>query len=80
MLNLTLFSKKECFDKDQREEQSAPLGGNMVKKKKLTKTQIKKRNALAEKMKDHKEIETPYALATYMAKKGCKVHKRKRAR
>lgn len=48
------------------------------KKKKLTKTQIKKRNTWAKDLEKHKEIDEPYALATYMAKKGYKVHKKKR--
>lgn len=50
------------------------------KKKKLTSRQVKKRNKLAKKLEDHKEIETPYALATYMVKKGCKLHTKKRPR
>lgn len=50
------------------------------KKKKLTKTQVKKRNKLAKKLEDHKEIETPYALATYMVKKGYKIHDKRRPR
>lgn len=48
------------------------------RKKKLNRSQIQRRNKLAKKMKDHKEIETPYALATYMVKKGYKVHNKKK--
>ncbi len=57
------------------------MEGEMApKKKKLTSRQVKKRNKLAKKLEDHKEIETPYALATYMVKKGCKLHTKKRPR
>ncbi len=46
--------------------------------KKLTASEIRKRNELAKKLKKHSEIDEPYALATYMAKKGVKVHRPKK--
>lgn len=48
-------------------------------KKKLTSSQLRRRNQIAKKLKGHHEIDDPYALATYMAKKGCKVHKKKKS-
>ncbi len=47
-------------------------------RKKLTPADIRKRNALAKKLKGHREIDEPFPLATYMAKKGLKLHRKKK--
>lgn len=54
------------------------LGDASMPKKKLTPSQVKRRNQIANKLKGHKEVDDPYAIATYMTKKGCRVHKKRK--